>query len=442
MSTNLNRGLKLNHAISIVVGTIIGTGVFLKTATMAQLLGSQSLVMTAWIVGGLLSLTGALAYAELGSIFPEAGGEYAYLKHGYGNLPAFLFGWMRFWIGSPGSIAAYAVGATTFLSSSYDLSFLGGKNKTAVILILLFSLINSFSVAISGRVQSFLTFLKFLMLIGLSAGVFFLSPSVMTEAPSAPTTVGFSAFGMALLASLWAYDGWNNLPMVAGEIENPKRNIPYSLIGGLIVIIVIYLLVNFSYFQALPLSEIQNSNSKLYPDALPVGTKAALTFLGNNGLIILTFCFILSALGAMNGSILTGARVPYAMAKDGLFFSTLARLHAKTAVPVVSILVQAVVASLLALSGTFDQLTDYVVFASWIFYALVTGLLFKLRKEKQTSTYQAPLFPVLPIVFILVSILLLINTLVNSPKESLIGLGIILAGLPCYFYFKKTSLSA
>jgi APA family basic amino acid/polyamine antiporter len=254
-------------------------------------------------------------------------------------------------------------------------------------------------------------------------------------------TFSWGAFGMALLASLWAYDGWNNLPMVAGEIENPKRNIPLSLIGGMLIVLIIYLMVNFAYFQALPLSEIQQSNSKLYPDALPVGTKAALTFLGPQGLTILCFCFVLSALGAMNGSILTGARVPYAMAKDGLFFSKLAHLSDKTSVPIISVMVQATVASLLALSGTFDQLTDYVVFASWIFYALVTGLLFKLRKSAQTHHYQTPLYPVLPVIFILVSTLLLINTVVNNPSETLIGLGIILAGLPCFFYFKKTSLS-
>ncbi len=444
MSKDLVRGLGLTDAAAIVVGSIIGTGVFLKTATMANLVGSPSMVLLAWIVAGLLSLTGALAYAELGTLMPNAGGEYVYLKEGYGDFWAFLYGWMRFWIGSPGSIAAYAVGAMTFLSGIVDLAPFGGKAAAAVVVIIAFSSINCMSVAFGGRVQALMTALKLIMIIGISFGIFFFSRSGSTihfgESDVAIQGVaGWSAFGSALLAALWAYDGWNNLPMVAGEIKNPQRNIPLSLGLGMLAILAIYGVANVAYFYALPFQEILTSNSSAFPDALPVATKAALTFLGTSGITILSVAFVFSALGAMNGSIMTGARVPYAMAKDGLFFKQLGNVNEKSLVPVVSIIVQGIVSMLLALSGTFDQLTDYVVFSSWIFYAMVTGVVFVLRKRIPDAPrpYKTIGYPVLPIIFIVLGILLLINTVMTSPRESMIGLGFILAGVPVYMIFKK-----
>jgi basic amino acid/polyamine antiporter, APA family len=444
MNTKLLRGLTLIDATSIVIGTIIGTGVFLKTSTMAILVGSPYYVLLAWIVGGLLSLTGALAYAELGSIMPHAGGEYVFLKEGFGDLWAFLYGWMRFWIGSPGSIAAYAVGAMTFMSGVIDLDIVGGRAAAAVIVILFFSALNCLSVAFGGRIQAFMTGLKLLMIVGISLGIFFFSKggsfSHFSEtSPQIHGAVGFSAFGSAVLAALWAFDGWCNLTMVSGEIQNPKKNIPLSLIIGMFTILIIYALANISYFHALPLNEILNANSSSNPNALPVATKAALTFLGPSGVTILSVAFVFSALGAMNGSILTGARVPYAMAHDGLFFKQLAEVNKNSHVPVKSILVQASVAIALALSGSFDQLTDYVVFASWIFYAMVTSVVFVLRKKRPDlpRDYKALGYPVLPLIFIILGVLLLINTIITNPKSTLVGLTFILSGIPCFFYFKK-----
>jgi APA family basic amino acid/polyamine antiporter len=445
MSKELVRGLTLVDAASIVVGCIIGTGVFLKTATMATLVGSPTMVLVSWIVAGLLSLAGALAYAELGSLMPNAGGEYVYLKEGYGDLWAFLYGWMRFWIGSPGSIAAYAVGGMTFMSGMVDLEIVGGKAAAAVGVIVLFSSLNCFSVAFGGKVQAVMTALKLLIIIGISLGIFFLSDSAsmshLSETDSTITSVsGWSAFGAATLAALWAYDGWNNLPMIAGEVKNPQRNIPLSLGLGMLTILAIYGVVNVAFFYALPFQEVLTANSKFFPDALPVATKAALTFLGTSGVTILSAAFVFSAIGAMNGSIMTGARVPYAMARDGLFFKQLGSVNAKTFVPVFSIIVQGIVSILLAISGTFDQLTDYVVFSSWIFYAMVTGVVFVLRKRLPDAprSYKTLGYPVIPIIFIVLAIMLLINTVFTSPKESCIGLGFILAGIPVYFWFKKS----
>lgn len=444
MSKELVRGLGLTDASAIVIGTIIGTGVFLKTATMATLVGNPTWVLIAWVVAGVLSLTGALAYAELGSLMPNAGGEYVYLKEGYGDVWAFLYGWMRFWIGSPGSIAAYAVGAMTFLGGITDLTPFGGKAVAACGVITIFSALNCLSVIFGGKLQSFMTGLKLFMIIGISVGILLFSRtgsfSHFSEvAPDYSGFTGWSAFGSCLLAALWAYDGWNNLPMVAGEIKNPQRNIPLSLGLGMLTILGIYLIVNVAYFYALPFADVLTSNTSANPDALPVATKAAMTFLGTSGLTILSLAFVFSAIGAMNGSILTGARVPYAMAKDGLFFKKLAEVNENSHVPIYSIMVQALVAMCLALSGTFDQLTDYVVFSAWIFYAMVTGVVFVLRKRMPDAprAYKTIGYPVLPAVFIILGILLLLNTVWTMPKESSIGLGIILSGLPVFMYFKN-----
>ena len=447
-SKELFRGLTLVDAASIVVGSILGTGVFLKTSTMSVLVGNPWMVLIIWVVAGLLSLAGALAYAELGSLLPNAGGEYVYLKEGYGDLWAFLYGWMRFWIGSPGSIAAYAVGAMTFLSGAVDLSFVGGKVTASVIVIIIFSSINCLSVVFGGRLNSIITGLKLLMIIVLSLGVFFASDTgdISHFSQSSPAINGFagwSAFGAATLAALWAYDGWNNLPMVAGEIKNPQKNIPLSLGIGMLVILAIYCVANVAYFYALPFVEIMTSNSDTYPDALPVATKAAMTFMGTSGVTVLSAAFVFSALGALNGSIMTGARVPYAMAKDGLFFKQLANVNDATLVPTVSIIVQGVVSMLLAVSGTFDQLTNYVIFSAWIFYAMVTGVVFVLRKRHPVASrsYKTFGYPYVPALFIILAVLLLLNTVWTSPRESLIGLAFILAGVPVFFLFKKNANS-
>lgn len=441
---SLVRGLSLIDAIAIVIGTIIGTGIFLKTATMAQLLGSPGWVLTAWVVGGLLSLTGALAYAEIGSLIPEAGGEYVYLRSAWDDLTAFLYGWMRFWIGSPGTIAAYAVGAMTFASGMIDLTPFGGKTVCAIVSIGVFSLLNCLSVAVGGKLNSFMTGLKALMLVGIAFGIFFFSEGASLDFVTTPVEgysgfAGWSAFGSALLAALWAFDGWNNLAMVGGEIKDPKRNVPLSLIIGILAILGLYAVVNFAFFYALPMSEVVTANSNDFPDALPVGTKAAITFLGPSGVAILSAAFVFSSLGAMNASILTSARVPFAMARDGLFFKSLGSVNEKTHVPVISVVVQAVISMVIAASGTFDQLTDYVVFSSWIFYAMVTYGVIRLRKLRPDAVreYKVLGYPYLPLVFVVIAILLLINTIITSPISTAIGLGLILLGVPVYLYFRK-----
>lgn len=456
----LVRGLTLTDTTALVVGTVIGTGVFLKTAIMAQDVGSPMMVLAAWVAAGLLSLAGALTYAELGAMLPHAGGEYVYLRHAYGETTAFMFGWMRFAVAGSGSVAILGTGFATFLSAVFPLTTvwaerqftflgqtinwrLGTLQLVAVTVILLFAAINCLAVAFGGKVQSVLTVLKIAGIAIVVGGVFLFSKGATWDHLAAPAgggaLGGFAAFGTAMLAALWAYDGWNNMPMAAGEVQNPGRNIPRALILGMIVVTVIYCLANLAYFYALPFAEVVTSSSTKYRDALPVATKAAQTFLGDYGGRIVSIAFILSAMGALNGSILANARVPYAMAHDGLFFSRMARLHAVSRVPVWAILIQASWACILALSGTFDQLTDYVIFASWIFYGLVTSSVFVLRRKMPAveRPYRTIGYPLVPLVFVLVALWLVINSLFTRPVEAFVGLALIALGLPVYFYFRR-----
>lgn len=457
----LVRGLTLTDTTALVVGTVIGTGVFLKTAIMAQDVGSPMLVLAAWVAAGLLSLAGALTYAELGAMLPHAGGEYVYLRQAYGETTAFMFGWMRFAVAGSGSIAILGTGFATFLAAVFPLKTvwmerqftfigqtinwrLGTLQMVAVAVILIFAAVNCLAVALGGKVQSALTVLKIAGIIVVVGGVFFFSSGASWDHLAAPAVMsgpmgGAAAFGTAMMAALWAYDGWNNMPMAAGEVQNPGRNIPRALILGMIAVTLIYCVANLAYFYALPFGEILTSSSTRYRDALPVATKAAQTFLGDYGGRLVSIAFILSAMGALNGSILANARVPYAMARDGVFFAPMARLHATSRVPVWAIMIQACWASILALSGTFDQLTDYVIFASWIFYGLVTSSVFVLRRKMKDAErpYRTLGYPLVPLVFVVVAGWLVVNSLFTRPVEALVGLGLIVLGLPLYLYFRR-----
>ncbi len=434
------------RATALVVGSIIGTGVFLKPAKMAEVLGTGALVLAAWLVAGALSVAGALTYAELGARLPSAGGEYAYLHTAYGRLPAFMYGWMRFWIGSPGSIASFAVGAVVFLGQSIvDVSVIpGGASGLAVLFIASLTALNLATVTLGSGVQTGLTVLKVFAIVALAVVLFALG-----RAPDAPVLAraplpeaGFSAFVTAVLAALWAFDGWNNLPMVGSEVKNPGRNIPLALVAGMALCTALYLLADRAYFAVLDVAEVAAASSKDHPVAT-AALEAAVGVaspIGVHVVSIMTLVFTVSALGAMTGSILTGARVPYAMARDGLFPASLARISQRARVPAVSIAVQGLVASILAVSGTFDQLTDAVVFASWIFYGLTAGAVFRLRKRGigEATVFRVPLYPFLPIVFIVLAIVLLINTIITAPGLTAIGLGVMALGLPVYVWMGRS----
>ena len=456
----LVRALSLRDAIALVL-TVIGTGVFLKTAPMAQLVGSPSKVLLAWLAAGLLSLAGALTYAELGAMMPEAGGEYVFLREAYGDLPAFLFGWSLVMIMASGGLAAVSTALASFLASFVPLDAvftthdfhalgqvvhwrLGIQQVVAVAVILLFSWVNSRGIQMGSRVQWAATVAKLGGIAVIVLGAFLLSRSGSWEHLKMPVTAGIAptgvgAFGAAMLAALWAYQGWSNVPMMAGEIEKPERNLPRALIFGMLIVIVVYLVTNLAFFYALPFSEILTSNSTAYRDALPVAARAAQTF-SSYGAQIVSVAFIIAAIGALNGITMMNARVPFAMARDGLFFGPLANLSATSNVPVNAIWFQGIWACVLALSGTFDQITTSVIFAVWVFTALVGSSLFVLRRKLPAAPrrYRTPGYPVVPALFVLVALWLVINALTASPVESAAGLVLIALGLPLYFYFRAS----
>ena len=456
----LVRALSLRDAIALVL-TVIGTGVFLKTAPMAQLVGSPSKVLLAWLAAGLLSLAGALTYAELGAMMPEAGGEYVYLREAYGGLAAFLFGWTNLVLIATGGVAAVSTALASFLSSFVPLDAvwatrdfhllgqvvhwrLGIQQLVAVAVIILFSAINARGVALVARVQWLATIAKLGGIAIIVLGAFLLSRTGSWQHLRSPVTAGIvggglSAFGAAMLAALWAYQGWANVAMVAGEIEKPERNVPRALIYGMVIVIVVYLVTNLAYFYALPFSEVLTSNSTAYRDALPVAAKAAYTFF-KYGPQLVSIAFIVAVIGSLNGIILMNARVPFAMARDGLFFRRLGDLSPTTRVPVIAIWIQAIWASVLTLSGTFDQITTSVIFAVWVFTALVGSSLFVLRRKLPAAPrrYRALGYPVVPALFVLVAVWLVVNTLMASPVESAAGLVLIALGLPFFLYFRRT----
>ena len=456
----LARGLSLRDAIALVL-VVIGTGVFLKTATMAQLVGSPNKVLLAWVAAGLLSLAGALTYAELGAMMPEAGGEYVFLREAYGDLPAFLFGWSSVMLIASGGLAAVSTALASFLGSFVPLDAvwitrdfhvlgqvvhwrLGIQQVVAVAVILLFAGVNSRGIELGGRVQWIATVAKLGGIAIIVLGAFFLSRTGSFEHLKVPITAGIApaglgAFGAAMIAALWAYQGWSNVPMVAGEIEKPERNIPRALIYGMLIVILVYLITNLAYFYALPFSEIMTSNSTAYRDALPVAARAAQTF-SSYGPQIVSIAFIISAIGALNGITMMNARVPYAMARDGLFFRLLGNLSTTSRVPANAIWFQGIWACVLALSGTFDQITTAAIFGVWVFTALVGSSLFILRNKLPAAPrrYRTPGYPVVPALFVLVALWLVVNTIMAYPVESVAGLALIALGLPFYFYFRAS----
>ena len=454
----LARALSLRDSIALVL-TVIGTGVFLKTAPMAQLVGSPSNVLLAWLAAGLLSLAGALTYAELGAMMPEAGGEYVFLREAYGDLPAFLFGWTSVMLIASGGLAAVSTAVASFLGSfiplgavwaSHDVHALGQSVQwrfgiqqiVAVAVILLFCAINARGVQTAGRVQWAVTVAKIAGIGIIVLGAFLLSragswANLKQPVPAPTSSPGGGAFGAAMLAALWAYQGWSNVPMVAGEIEKPERNIPRALIYGMLLVILVYLVTNVAYFYALPFSEVLTANSTAHRDALPVAAKAAQTF-WSHGAQLVSIAFMISAIGALNGITLMNARVPYAMARNGLFFRPLADLNPGSRAPVKAIWFQGIWACLLALSGTFDQITTSVIFAVWLFTALVGSSLFVLRRKLPAAPrrYRALGYPVIPALFVLVAVWLVINSLSATPIESAAGLILMAVGLPFYLYFR------
>jgi basic amino acid/polyamine antiporter, APA family len=462
--SHLVRGLGPIAAISVNVGNIIGTGVFLKARVMTCNVGTPGRVIAVWIGAGLLALAGALTYAELTTMRPEAGAEYVIMRDAYGRRWGFLYGWTQFLISRTASAAALAVGFAIFLNDLlggalakvyFTLETPGGHRlpfgrlqMVALITIAVTTLINCTAVRVSGHVASFITALKVLLVLGIGLGAFLYqnghwSNFALANVGGACEGVsviggGFSGFAAAMLGALWAYDGWNNVSYMAGEVKHPDRNLPLALISSMLIVMALYVLANVSYYYVLTPSEIANVSQ-----ATSVAAEATKRVLGPLAVSLMAGVMMLSSFGSLQTSILGTARVPYAMARDRLFFTSLARVSPKTHVPIISLIVQAVWASVLALSGSYDQLTDYAIFAFWLFYGMVTAavFVFRWRFEDAPRPYRVWGYPLVPALFVLVTIYLIVFTIKNAPVQSLTGLIMIALGLPAYWYFARQKKS-
>jgi APA family basic amino acid/polyamine antiporter len=450
-SPGLLRALGPVATTAVMVGSVVGSGIFLVPNAIAGQVGGFGVMMLVWLVSGLLTFFGALSYAELGGMIPDVGGQYAYLREAYGKFPAFLFGWTEFLVVKAGSIAAVAVAFAMYsgvfipeslLPEFHKTAHLGaftiaevGVKAVAVLCILALSVVNTLGVKFGGWVQNIFTFLKVGALLGLVASVFlFGHRAAGAFQPFWPSDAGarpLSAFGVAMVAALWAFDGWNNTTYMAAEVENPRRNIPVALAVGSVIVIGLYLAANAAYAYALPLSRIAGSRL--------VAADAVRTFLGPVGGGLISAVVMVSTFGTMNGMILSGPRVTYAMARDGLFFASLGEVHPRFRTPYAATAVQAVWACLLTLSGRYDQLFTYVIFAAWMFYAMTAAAVFVLRRKRPDAKrpYKTWGYPVVPAAFIAVSAWLVINTLITDPRDSLMGLGIVCLGVPVYLAYHR-----
>ena len=432
---SLRRVLGLWDIISIVIGGVIGSGIFLVPSLIAAGVKSPYLIFAVWVVGGLLSFFGALSFSELGAAYPHAGGIYVYLREAYGSLIAFLFGWTLFLVIDSGALATLAVAFSSgYLPHFFPISPLGSKGVAAGLIIFLM-VVNYIGVRWGANLQNVLTVIKFVALIAVS-GILFIFAKGSTSHFVSPSPEPFSwslvgSFGVALVASLWAYKGWESATYSAGETKNPERNLPLGIFIGTVVVIILYFVANLAYLYVLPSSEIANS-SRIASDAMNLA-------LGPIGASVIAFIILFSITGAANQTILCSPRVYFAMAKDGLLFKKIADVHPKFFTPHVSIIAMGIWSIILSLSGTFEQLFTYVIFGEWIFFGLTAGAVIVLRKKRPDlpRPYKTFGYPLTPIIFILSALFISLNTLVNQFLSSLAGLGIILLGLPAYFYWKS-----
>lgn len=456
--SDLIRGLGLWSAVAIVIGDTIGTGIFLVTSDMARIAGSKALVFAAWLIGGLIVLFGAFCYAELGAAFPKAGGPYVYLSRGLGPLWGFLFGWMSSFLERPVAMATLSAGFMRFLSflfpvvatpiftwhfGRYDFHLTAAQPLAALVVVAV-TAVNYLSVRLGGSIQVALTSLKIAAILAIVVGgILFGKPHALStallDAPAhwspfgwGPLTWGkVGTLLAALVPAMWAYNGFNDLGDLGEEILRPEKNIPRAIILGLFTVGGLYLLANVVYFRALPFAVLAHSQH--------VASDVVQSFGGSRGATWLTIAMAISALGALHVVILTGARIPFAMARDGAFFQFTARIHPTLHTPSASLLFLGSIAALLALSGTYEELYSLFVFAVWIFFALsaITLMRLRLKEPGLSRPYLAWGYPWTAVIFLLAAIALTLNLWLNRPVRSSLGLVVILAGIPFFYRWRN-----
>lgn len=449
----LPRVLGTSHATAIVVGTLIGSGIFLVPHEMMVATGSSGLVYAAWIAGGLLSLFGAMTYAELSAMMPLTGGEYVYLRRAYGDLTAFLYMWTWFAVAKPASIASVTMGLARTLAIFHSFAWLDQRvpgapfaldwgQLFAITVAWLITGLNYLGIKKAGDFQLVFTWLKVLLIVVIVAFCFAAASGHWTNFSTiyAHAHGGFSGFMIAMIAALWAYDGWNDLTMVSGEVRQPERSLPFALIAGLIIVAALYLSTNAAIQYILPAPQIAASPRPAV-DAL-----AAVT--GPWGAAFVSGAMALSILVTLNGTVMSGARVPFAAARDGLFFRRMGDIHPKFQSPSTSLLVQAALTTGLLLAvGHFQQLFELAIFSEWLFYMITSTTIFyyrhkQPREQAPRTTYGTWGYPVVPALFIAAAAVLLYYSYVENLKNSIIGSGIILLGIPLYLFFRLRGRTA
>lgn len=440
----LVRGLGLTAAISLNVANMIGTGVFLKARVMTCNVGSPEAVLAIWVAAGLLVLAGALSYAELGSMMPKAGGEYVFLGQAYGPRWGFLYGWTYLLVSRGGSLGAQAISTAIFFNivSGGALSR-GALVAAAITAIAIMALVNCLSVTATGKIASALAIIKVIIVAAVGVAAFLFAKGdwmnyALSNAGGACEGVadgargGIAGIGAAMLGALWGYQGWANLAALTGEVRNPGKNIPRAFVGAMLVVGTLYVFAQAGYFYALTPTEIASVSVKS-----SVATEVLVRFMGPMAAGVMAAAMMVSSLGALHSGIAATARVPYAMAADGLFFRGLEKLSPTRHVPVRATILVSAWAAVLALSGSYDRLTDWAIFGLWLFYGLTVAAVIVLRRKQPAADrpYRVWGYPVVPIIFLCVTAWLLINAIWTAPQATGIGIGLILLGLPFYAYW-------
>lgn len=460
-TTSLKRNVTRTSAILLVVSAIIGSGVFKKISPMAEQLGSDWLILLCWLVAGLLSLMGALCTAELAAMMPGSGGEFVYFKKIYGKFFSFLYGWANLAVMKTATIAALSyIFAQSFhaLIPLPEIGLFGDAPSAdlsikilATLLVITLSTINYQGVSVSAGLSRIFIIGIVAVIVSFIAYAFFLydATPVIAATTITPTTepvesvnwlssFSMTAFFAAALGAFWGYEGWNNVGYIGEEIKNPQKNIPIALVVGTSIVILLYMLMNAAYLQVMNVSELASIDRNTI-----AAVAVANVMIGQVGGLALSILILFSTFNCTNSTILMSSRIFYAMSKDKLFLEFVGKVHPKHETPSNAIILQGTWASVLIWWGTFDQLTDLLIFAAFIFYgATALGVILLRRREpKAERPYKVFAYPVLPAVFALFCFALVVNTIIEAPLQSLTGLGLIATGIPIYFYYnsKKTS---
>ncbi|MDF1837143.1 MAG: amino acid permease [Planctomycetota bacterium] len=440
----LQRAVTLIPAIAIILANIIGTGVFVKARVMTVNVGTPGMVLLVWVCAGLLTLTGSLVYAELSTMMPRSGGALNYIGAAFGRRWAYLYGWTMM-LGTWASVAAVAILLVIFLNGLFGDSLAPWALKTLPLVVIVFTTaINLATVRAAGHIATGLTVVKILIVLGVGIGGFLLADGSwknfsldaadgIGEGIPESARLGINGFGAAMLGALWSYNGWALISALGGEVKDPGRTLPRTMIGGTLLVIVLYLLINATYFYVLTPLEIAN-----LPESGSVANAAVLRFGGSTAAKLMSVGLVLSAYGTLHTGIMVGARLPFALARKGLLPKSLGIVSARS-VPAISVLVTGAGAFVLALSGTFDILTDIYVFMIWIFYGITCSTVFILRRKLPDAErpYRVWGYPYVPLVFLAVTLFLLVNTFLATPWRAVSGLALVLSGLPVYAYYSR-----